>query len=495
MKHKCSLCERHQWGDPQDAVLEESGERYCLFHAPWDKKYDENGNPVGREAFTEMVFARIGKCAASTELQTNKVCNMSGVVFPWDMSMHMFNADRPVPAINFASAEFCGGFDCSAGYSIIGGHAVHGVHFSGDTCFFGAKFHGEADFRYAKFAGDVEFYGAKFYDNARFQNVTFSGRAHYYCAKFYGYVNFNHAHFYSDAVFDNSTFEKRVEFNQAEFCGIGSFMGATFNNIALFAYAKFKFEMNVEHCTLGDDGMAFTRLDKISLSNIVFSRYAAAGIEFVECEDWPERLGLDLLRKPEEKNLRAAILLYRAMKQRAASEHDQKRVSHWHFREKLMALKLMMPCKECSEAIERFEDTNVSLIVRMQAWLALLWYCPFWKKFTLTGLYWACSGFGERAVRAGVVLLALLALPFLANSPIGHFLYEFWSWMPWADGVSSLVQGVGDSISASAAMEFIPFTKDIKGEGWAKVGQGLWQALVMLQFTLFALAVRNRFRR
>jgi len=47
----------------------------------------------------------------------------------------------------------------------------------------------------------------------------------------------------------------------------------------------------------------------------------------------------------------------------------------------------------------------------------------------------------------------------------------------------------------SATMAFVPFTKDIKGDGWLKVGQALWQGVILLQFTLFALAVRNRFRR
>lgn len=44
-------------------------------------------------------------------------------------------------------------------------------------------------------------------------------------------------------------------------------------------------------------------------------------------------------------------------------------------------------------------------------------------------------------------------------------------------------------------MASIPFAKDIPGDGWVKVARGFWQFLIAVQFTLFALAVRNRFRR
>ena len=183
------------------------------------------------------------------------------------------------------------------------------------------------------------------------------------------------------------------------------------------------------------------------------------------------------------------------MKQRAAEEHDQPQVSRWHFREKLMQLKQLFANARSNDLIEVVEDRDAKWAERIKAWFKLLWHRPHWQKFTLTGLYWATSGFGERAVRAGVWLLALLLLPFVMNSPVGHSLWRFWNWMPGVTDLQAWVQSVGDAINASAAMQYIPFTKDIKGEGWRQVGQALWQGVVILQFTLFALAVRNRFRR
>lgn len=94
-------------------------------------------------------------------------------------------------------------------------------------------------------------------------------------------------------------------------------------------------------------------------------------------------------------------------------------------------------------------------------------------------IYFATSGFGERAVRAGVVLLALVLLSFLANS--------FKEPVVWAE--------LPGSAAIEYTLESIPFAKDLKGYGWVRLARGFWQLLIAVQFTLFALAVRNRFRR
>ena len=167
------------------------------------------------------------------------------------------------------------------------------------------------------------------------------------------------------------------------------------------------------------------------------------------------------------------------MKQRAAEEHDQPQVSRWHFREKLMQLKAMLNNDRSNDLLEVVEDREAKLGERAWAWFKLLALPPYRPKLTLTGIYWATSGFGERAVRAGVWLVALLGVSFLANAtpqPVD------WNTL-WGAG------------AANATMASIPFAKDIPGDGWVKVARGAWQFLIAVQFTLFALAVRNRFRR
>ena len=170
------------------------------------------------------------------------------------------------------------------------------------------------------------------------------------------------------------------------------------------------------------------------------------------------------------------------MKQRAAQEHDQLMVSQWHYREKLTKY-------FANISFERFWSFQFIF----GGWkkdgistLLLIEFCGYVLnivRFSLPSLlfwYWATSGFGERAVRAGVWLVALLGVAFLANAWTPS-----WGWnevIPWA-------------AAANATMATIPFAKDIPGDGWVKVGRGVWQFLIAVQFTLFALAVRNRFRR
>lgn len=57
-----------------------------------------------------------------------------------------------------------------------------------------------------------------------------------------------------------------------------------------------------------------------------------------------------------------------------------------------------------------------------------------------------------------------------------------------------------DAISHSEelikTLDYIPFTNILSsGTGWQRLGQGVSQLLIALQATIFAFALRNRFRR
>jgi len=167
------------------------------------------------------------------------------------------------------------------------------------------------------------------------------------------------------------------------------------------------------------------------------------------------------------------------MKQKAAEEHDQPQVSRWHFREKLMQLKALLNNERSNDLLEVVEDRDAQWADRAKSWVSLTLNLKNISKGGLTGLYWACSGFGERDRRSLVVLGILIALSYLTNS-----IKEPWVW-----------NELPGSAAAQYTMASIPFAKDIPGEGWVKVARGFWQFLIAVQFTLFALAVRNRFRR
>lgn len=314
---------------------------------------------------------------------------------------------------------------------------------------------------------ECEFYG-EFVAN----EITFSGGASFAWAKFHENVVIWRSQFLAEVDFSGATIEKKMHIGHVEFQGIARMHSIKSQN----------------------DSIIFTKPAPSSLMNCIFDAADLKSIIFRGVRKWPLKLGLEQHQIPPA-GIEDFEQLYRAMKQRAAAEHDQPQVSHWHFREKLMQLKALLNNQRSNELIEVVEDREAKWSVRAWAWLKLLVLPPYKPKLTLTGLYWATSGFGERAVRAGVFLLALVALPFVANSPSGRFLWQFWNWLPGVPGLMSWVHGILDAIDASTAMEYIPFTKDIKGIGWQKVGQGLWQSAIIVQFTLFALAVRNRFRR
>jgi len=240
------------------------------------------------------------------------------------------------------------------------------------------------------------------------------------------------------------------------------------------------------------NGLRMHKLTKESLSSLIFSSLEAPHFSFKECPDWPRNFGFESEERTSKLTLEE---LYRAMKQKALEEHDQPQVSRWHFREKEMQLKQLFNNKSSNDLIEVVEDREAKWEERAKAWFKLLWHRPHWPKFTLTGIYWATSGFGERAVRAGLCLVVLVLLSFVFNSSVGHSLWQFLNGLPGAPWVVSVMQNIGDATNATAAMEYIPFTKEIRGDGWVKVGRGFWQFLIAVQFTLFALAVRNRFRR
>lgn len=263
--------------------------------------------------------------------------------------------------------------------------------------------------------------------------------------EFFGDVLLNQMDSAEDILFSWAKFHCGATIWRSNFDGKIDFSGAKFLKGLRIGYSNFLNAVDLGNIECTGKPIEIINLSDNSLSNIIFDSTIVKKMLFCGINQWPQELGLQKHFTPPT-SIKDLEELYRAMKQRAAEEHDQPQVSHWHYREKLMAL------KRGGNGI--FEAV-------------MLW------------LYWATSGFGERAVRAGVWLLALVVLSFVANS-----IKEPWVWAE-----------LPGSAAAQYTMATIPFAKDIPGDGWVKVGRGFWQFLIAVQFTLFALAVRNRFRR
>ena len=151
---------------------------------------------------------------------------------------------------------------------------------------------------------------------------------------------------------------------------------------------------------------------------------------FVLCK-WPEENGTS--SRPESPiSFCARASLYRLMKRRALSEHDQPMASKWHYLEKEM---------------QKRENKPSSLVLFF---------------------YWLLCGYGERPLRALGWLILFLVLPLLMFSVSEGLRYIPFTKLPRLSDNYTGVQLLGMSIS---------------------------QLVITIQATLFGFALRNKFRR
>lgn len=436
----CCKCRYFEWPDPQEVVWKEPADEqeYCVFHAPsagTKRKELGVGGCHTRSSFNTLVFKRINDARRSSNY-----CILSGTVFPWE--------------IEFETPD---------------------IAWTNKIIFHSAIFYDEVIFSNISFVGSIVFSKTVFHAKATYINVEFEGDA-----------KFNETQFIGQGVFYLCNFK-----NEAEFVGLIAHDFITFENTFFGAPVNFSRcrakNSSIRMISIGVDLLGpsrwchnSSRSPQAALANVKFTSIEVPLFCFQGCY-WPERLELENHGTGETDNLQACEELYRTMKQRAAQEHDQPMVSAWHYREKLMTLKQSVRWNSSWswEFVRNLWPSHNNRSWLAAGFLSYILSLCLRSSRSLTFWYWATSGFGERAVRAGVWLVALVALSFALNAtpqPIE------WNSM-WG------------ATAANATLATIPFAKDIPGEGWVKVGRGLWQFLIAIQFTLFALAVRNRFRR
>lgn len=458
---ECCKCRDLDWPDPQEVVWSSSGREYCVFHAPQDEKWKPNRKEkYSVLEFNQHVFERINDYLA-TEIKdrTDYACFLSGTVFPgaiW-FKRH-YKKDYPLPPIDLSEAKFNGRADFST------------VHFSGDIWFSGAIF-----------VKDASFANAVFYDETWFGNVQFGGEASFLKAVFKGVARFEESIFANGAWFQYASFQDAVNFDRA-----------TFKQGSLFLASRLLAIMTLDGCKVPDATIRIQSFSKQSLKNLTFTPSELPALSFERCS-WPDRLGLEVHGNNDGINLLACEELYRAMKQKAADSHDQPLVSHWHFREKLMQLKGLLLPTNCNALIEAVEDPELCNGTRVRAWWELFRALPWRLRVSLPFLYWTFSGFGERATRGAACLIVLVLLPVFILSLL-KLIETGWSLTPDSQRIAEVL---------IEWLRCMPFAKlDTPTSSSPTILSALrailsygFQLVIALQFTLFALAVRNRFRR
>ncbi|MBU1230252.1 MAG: pentapeptide repeat-containing protein [Proteobacteria bacterium] len=318
------------------------------------------------------------------------------------------------------------------------------VQFKFVASFNNAVFFESAYFECSRFDDFADFSRAKFRKGAFFSKILASSLAVFDEAIFHGGANFGESSFHGNVYFCNAIFRQAGQFNSTTFTGPVNFDNASIDNTLLFSSSKFFAGASFDSLTCQSKALDMSHVSTRTITNIALSKDNFDKFLF-QNTDFESKI------KPGFKNctfLENITELFRLAKRDAASEHDQPGVSLWHYQEK---------------------SAMLELIRERSPWL---WH------FHWLNLYRLSSGYGERENRAFICLIILVLIPLGLNAlprPDLNF--------PYSEIVNS-------------TLSYIPFTKDLPAQsGWLRLGQGVTQFLITIQATIFAFALRNRFRR
>lgn len=420
----CCKCEKYRWDEPQPVIFRAprgSKREYCVFHAPSSCK------EISAQKFNKLIEDIVIECAVKYR-ETMTGCNLSGVVFPNNISL-LAKYEMP---IYFAGAKFR--MDA----------IFPNVQFLAGASFERAVFYESAYFEGARFDDGVEFGGAKFKKGAYFQRISVAQYAGFWDACFYGGVNFSEASFHGNVFFDDAVFKQSGQFSSATFARSLKFDRAFITERLNFSSARLFYKATFEnmHCKINAFDMS--HVSTRTIVNISFSKDNFSKFSF-QNTDYEARIKPGSNNSVFHENMAE---LFRLAKRDSASEHDQPGVSIWHYKEKSAMLELIK---------EQFP------------WL---WHLHW------LNLYRLSSGYGERENRAFICLIVLILIPLGLNTlPRPELNFPF----------SELV---------NSTLPYLPFTKELNAQsGWMRLGQGVSQLLIAIQTTIFAFALRNRFRR
>lgn len=523
-----ACCKAHKydrWCYELDSKRYENGKEYCIFHAPKDGWTDV-------ESFNEQVFSRINKA-----ISEKNSCNLSGTIFPGSIRFWYANKDYRLPPICFANTIFSGTADFNhiifssgvdfQGSTFNGRAKFRSVKFHDEALFSKSTFWGNATFDYITFSGkadfcksifhcDVDFMGSSFNGKALFVESIFSGKADFIVNTFDDQLSFSGSTFSGRTTFQGSTFSGNTDFSASTFTNEvyfimtiftdkvffvrntfsrkADFRGGTFSGNVKFVGTKFEQEMDLSYLTIEDSSkMRFSDID-FSNGSVKFIATDLSNILFEYCR-WPQKSTLFKLRTSdalfEEKevdecfwqsNLKNKFFkyskfakeygmvgdIYRQLKQQFKERHNEAEASKWHYREKEMFRKGKM--------------------------------CRRYNPLSFSNLYWFFSGYGERPIRAGVMLsFLLISCTFLMN------ILGLTASASDVYGVTN-IQGFSSTLDLSKfwllvqnTAQYALFVKNPYFVATTLLGEMsllvFTRLLIPIQATLFVFSLRNKFRR
>jgi uncharacterized protein YjbI with pentapeptide repeats len=307
--------------------------------------------------------------------------------------------------------------------------------FSKEVEFGEAKFLQNADFSKASFT-EADFEPSTFTGKANFNFATFSETADFSKVTFNEAVDFNKA-FFSDATFIDTKFLETVAFYQTSFSERLFFSDVTFSQIANFTSTKFQGEADFLHNEFKFEGHFHrtvfehpTRVtfDNCSLSNVSFAESDITRIRFGDKVTW--RGGKKDFRIMEEESLRKAannkesignkfvtlelvLSIYRNLRENYEfrlryddagrffiNEMELKR----KYREVPSISDFKLRLINAYKKLKRDQSPPPEVVYHLEK------TGPIRRNFSLTGLYYHFSRYGESIARPTIVWIIVVLL-------------------------------------------------------------------------------------
>lgn len=398
--------------------------------------------------------------------------------------------------------------------------------FESTASFYQASF-AHANFRASEFKGKAVFSWCAF-GAAEFTDARFNGEADFFMARVGGDANFAHAKFDASARFPMSEFSGEVSFLSATFSGETDFSNSVFKDLTRFSaeYGRGGFgekaSCDFRHTRFEAPGRVSFHSMRLRPHWFVNVEPHPQGFQFIDVR-WIGDLkrsfiGTEVgeLIKREEREDREAVVR-RAEHRRTAEEYedeftldrikreeseeadsgadypDQNRVRFYRL--------LSIACRQLADNAEenhRYEEAS-----KFRYWAMDARRLETWRGFTfwrLSWWYWLASGYGERALRALVVLIALLIISAFLYTRVG-----FTRWEPRAssenDVTASKRDEVGVPLSWPRALTYSAGVMTLQ-KPEPRPATTVAQSIVILetvlgplQVGLLALAIRRRFMR
>jgi uncharacterized protein YjbI with pentapeptide repeats len=399
--------------------------------------------------------------------------------------------------------------------------------FSADASFSGATFHAKADsdplidehlslsasFRYATFGARADFTNA-YFEGANFDFTTFSEEASFSAATFSAEVRrspaavffisatfgadayFNNTIFGGEAFFSSANFIKRAEFISATFWLLADFDAAIFGTNVDFSFASFAQRADFKatfsgYVTFAGDKMKPVFNDRLSLDlqsakienpdSLSFHTVALSPCWFVNVDARKFAfINVSWSRRDTEQEIQRL---------------EENRVSPAH---RLLAI----ACRNLAvnaEENHRYEEASKFRYMAMDARRLESWHG--FVPLKLSWWYWLATGYGERVLRAFLVLILLILLPFaLLYWRSGCVPLSFSekqacvTWAAQADGPAAPpTESLPRALAYSLSVMTLQRPEPRPGSATAQLLAGAETVLGPLQAALLALAIRRQF--